>query len=645
MKKPIQVYIVKHKDFEEGEAFRDYLFKNLNKNPDSLNLKETSLPVYYRNDFLNINLENAEKTVIIIFVDLYLVEDSNFISGLKCFLDTNKENIHIIPIAFTKRFIELEPVSSKNCLRMLKDELESKLIELGFELEGTDFNEFEKEYLLNWVSHEVAKEIYAVGTEKKTLQIFLSHTKRDRIGRKQALILKDVIQRGTQSDVFFDENSIYIGSDFEEFIKKSIGNKESIVIIILSDYYSQSSWCRKEVLWAKEKNKSILTVNALEKEEIRSFPYVGNTRIIRVDKNKPRFSFFKVLTQTYLDTIRREYNKLYLLNIKFDGDKMNDLPELLTSLNCEKEKILYPDPPIPLEEMEVIKKIGKSVFTPMQLNLNRDKLIGKKMMFSISEPQDVDILPLKALVSDLIKYSIYYDLINLYGGFLKYKDEEYNLLRQMIDTLDFYKSQDLASSKSKIINYLVYPLIGLIDNESREKYGSNITIKKVNPLKLSPKEYQNYMSDLDVWSTSLTSMRDTIISEADFVVIGGGKLSGYKGKYPGVFEEFLISLEKKKAIYIIGGFGGVAEEIIKILKTGVSDKLTENYQVTHNSEEYKKYYHEKTKVKYPEILDSLKSKNVSDLNNGLNEDENEVLFKSEDSLEIINLILKGVSSL
>lgn len=39
----------------------------------------------------------------------------------------------------------------------------------------------------------------------------------------------------------------------------------------------------------------------------------------------------------------------------------------------------------------------------------------------------------------------------------------------------------------------------------------------------------------------------------------GGKVSGYSGFLPGLFEEALVTLEAQRPLYVLGGFGGAAE--------------------------------------------------------------------------------------
>lgn len=44
-------------------------------------------------------------------------------------------------------------------------------------------------------------------------------------------------------------------------------------------------------------------------------------------------------------------------------------------------------------------------------------------------------------------------------------------------------------------------------------------------------------------------------------VVLGGKTTGFHGFLPGIFEEALVALERRRPLYILGGFGGAAEAL------------------------------------------------------------------------------------
>jgi hypothetical protein len=48
-------------------------------------------------------------------------------------------------------------------------------------------------------------------------------------------------------------------------------------------------------------------------------------------------------------------------------------------------------------------------------------------------------------------------------------------------------------------------------------------------------------------------------------VLLGGKLQGYSGFLPGLFEEALVAMERQAPLYVLGGFGGAAEALARLL--------------------------------------------------------------------------------
>jgi hypothetical protein len=48
-------------------------------------------------------------------------------------------------------------------------------------------------------------------------------------------------------------------------------------------------------------------------------------------------------------------------------------------------------------------------------------------------------------------------------------------------------------------------------------------------------------------------------------IVLGGKMQGYRGFLPGIFEEASLTLEHQRPLYVLGGFGGAAEILAKAL--------------------------------------------------------------------------------
>ena len=98
-------------------------------------------------------------------------------------------------------------------------------------------------------------------------------------------------------------------------------------------------------------------------------------------------------------------------------------------------------------------------------------------------------------------------------------------------------------------------------------------------------------------------------------IVVGGKMMGYSGIMPGIIEEFKIAIETGHPVYVVGGFGGASRYVANVL-LGV------------------------TEVEDPFAW--MEGFNLTNLRNGLSEEENKRLFVSTNAMEIVSLILKGL---
>jgi hypothetical protein len=55
-------------------------------------------------------------------------------------------------------------------------------------------------------------------------------------------------------------------------------------------------------------------------------------------------------------------------------------------------------------------------------------------------------------------------------------------------------------------------------------------------------------------------------------ILLGGSVDRYSGFIPGIFEEALVTLEKRRPVYILGGFGGAAEILANAILASASDR-------------------------------------------------------------------------
>lgn len=68
-------------------------------------------------------------------------------------------------------------------------------------------------------------------------------------------------------------------------------------------------------------------------------------------------------------------------------------------------------------------------------------------------------------------------------------------------------------------------------------------------------------------------------------IVLGGRLSGFSGFLPGIFEEVLLTLERGVPLYLMGGFGGAAEVIARALLappgTPLPEPLNAGWHITN----------------------------------------------------------------
>ena len=121
------------------------------------------------------------------------------------------------------------------------------------------------------------------GPEHRTesVRIFLSHSTKDPHGKHIAEAIRNWLHGHSKMSSFLASRDIPAGAHFDDVITDAIRN--SAVAIIYTDTYSAREWCRREVIEAKRANIPMLLVDCLESADERSFPYMGNVPVVRMD--------------------------------------------------------------------------------------------------------------------------------------------------------------------------------------------------------------------------------------------------------------------------------------------------------------------------------------------------------------------------
>ncbi|NME81855.1 TIR domain-containing protein [Clostridium sp. SM-530-WT-3G] len=669
MSKKIQplsiVFVWNPADNEIVKPILEYCSKLLSrdiKNPFS---RAINLPIFYYTTLKkgvpeSFDYLDSEKSIIFSFVSKNVIIDEEWKKYIHNLSKIN--NSIVIPIALDKYAFKIgAPTNLKNFIRFYEftsNPIEKIFISITHEI---------YRYALNESFQEIAK------GKENSLKLFLSHTKDGNRGVELAKKLKEFID-DSQMRNFFDATDIGTGYRFDEEISDNI--KESSIIIIHSDTYSSRYWCQKEILTAKSEERPIIAVNVVENFEDRNFPFASNIPELRVKYNGGivEEDLLRILSSAIVETIRFFYSKKLLNNYCDNSEdeiriicrppEVSDIEKVLSfdngKINIVHKSILYPEPPVYLEEVTFLNNLGIKTYTPLTSDLN--ELTGMKIGISISEPSEEDMIKigqnkshLSILSQDIARYLIARRAHLIYGGdlrpngFTEFLFNEAKILKNRLNDETY-----------KLTNYIAWPIY-TNDNEElklwkaeycdvaemREvKYDSAVADLIINEdTFLPPKTAQN----LYVWSRCLTKMRKEMIEECDVRICAGGRKRGYKGIMPGVLEEIIIAIENKRPLYLLGGFGGITSSVCDLIQNGiVSEDLTLNWQINNNSGykellSYATNRERRTSVDYEEIIEKIKKVDIT--RNGLSLEENYKLFTTPFVEEAVYLILKGLKNI
>lgn len=674
IKPPLAVHFVWHPDdylnhYSNIAEFRRYLTRDIDR-PFS---RELNIPTFMYSSrsykTLPKQLERlATKDLVILFLSENTLIDDTWVN----YINNIRNEFHLIPVAL-----------DKEALRHSND---TRLKDINF-VRSFDWPlENYQEYFTLILSHEIYR--FGLNNIKEddkgtntSLKLFLSHAKQDDCGVNLAIEIKNFIDK-TNIQNFFDATDISPGYRFDEEITKHL--EESTVIAIGSDKYSSRYWCQREILMAKEASRPIIFVDTLEYYEDRIFPAAVNIPNIHIshDNELKDKEILRILISAFLETIRFYHAKKLLEYyrdqgwIKHDSKIFARPPEIsqITRLLQEREadnkafevlNICYPEPPVYPEEISWINhfevKIDNKVknkieaVTPLW-SIFEDQHNLKKIGISISdykneqfENHNQDIDELQRLSQVLASHLLAREHTLIYGGDLR----ENGFTQFILDEAMIVQSR-LNDNTIRVENHLAWPLYLSEDvKKFKIKYRGVLQTKEHNiPADIKPKDHislpPNCPENKYIWSRCLTEMRVKSIEDSNIRIMAGGKCEGYLGKMPGVLEEFIIAINNKKPIYLLGGFGGITQEITQsILNKSMGQKLTEKWQIENNAEYADLQQIAKQEgfsAVYDEIAELILNINISEQaeKTGLKIDQYQRLMMTPFVDEAVHLILKGL---
>jgi hypothetical protein len=277
------------------------------------------------------------------------------------------------------------------------------------------------------------------------VKLFISHSKHGREGTVIATELRDYGRQHLPVATFYDSNDIAAGSNFEKEIQANVA--DSAMLVVHTNTYSEREWCRKEVLFAKHYGCPVLVINAVTVGEDRLFPYLGNGPTVRWPFDSPRRCEI-VMDAALREVLRNAHFLEHVRTLKQAGllpdtcVQIGTAPEMLTYRNLLKAKkcdratrsvLLYPDPPLGDEEIEVLEDLNPdnlTFTTPTAIVAQADPskgptpLKGKLIGLSISNPPDLaergmNLVHLEDAMVECARYLLVQGASLGYGGDLR----------------------------------------------------------------------------------------------------------------------------------------------------------------------------------------------------------------------------------
>jgi len=654
MKKNLAVYVLFHSQYEQGKATYSDIYKLLCRDANHPFEDGLDIPVYLRTgddeqmrDIKPISLNNTNKTFILLLVDdnMYCSDVwHKYLGEVVALQHDHADNVQIICVELSKFAFDIGyNLPDKQFIRLKSFSIRD------------NWQEFQIRLFDNLIR-------FIKRSELTKLKIFISHSKKDenKIGQQRAIEFRDYIRSKTKIDSYFDASDILDGQDFENQIKSNATGEMSLLVILNSNTYSEREWCQKEVLYAKSNKIPAIAVSLLDGEVKRSFPYISNIPYIRFNENWD--DVLILILRTALD---QYFQAQYLANLREEMKEPDRStfkvlpfsPEAYSYVYDElASNIIYPEPPLTKDELDVLKKIAgkeKLFLTPMQLIAQTVNLKGKSVAVSVSEAPNSDVLGygtdmIRDLTIELSRHLLIAGANMVYGGDLR-RDGFTELFSDM--SLQYKNYQGNVDRDTFIFrNYFAWPIHLSFTNEMRLQYVNS----RVKPVFVEcPEEYSgdknkpiapvnndnNY-----IYALSLLKMRRQMEADTNARVILGGRTTGFSGFMAGVIEEFVQAVEVGHPVYLIGGFGGAASLLTSLIKKEkvVDDVIIEASKVPRYAEFMSFCRDKNIDIGYDKLKEFVAG-GLACLNNGLEDEDNNILFQSTDVIEIVGLIIKGLN--
>ncbi len=675
VKPALAVYAVWHPRWGEGAALATQIYSRFARDVKDPLARGIGIPVYFRSDPTfpavtaptPIALDDARQTAVVVFVSSHMAVDEAWMAYLRVLIEEaqkSEKRHRVLPVAVSPAALRSDPVlSRRNFIRLYDFRDEMKIPRL-----------------LGILTGELGRLLLgAPGADRGEggARLFLSHAKQDGMLLVEAITAHvSLLRQELNLDLVADD--IRFGDQFHEWLEDRM--KDAIYLALRTDSYASRQWCRSEVLAAKRNGVPMVVVDALERVEPRSFPYLGNVPTIRWTGTNAQ----EVVDLAVQEWLRLLHVRARLESLRETGRIPADArvlcrpPELLDhgafgpsrsggATDGPGAVVVYPDPPLGPEELGVLASLRPDVAFITPTGADRAAaLAGRRVGLSLSEPEDLSRyglgrLHLEDALVELVRQLLAQEASLAYGGDLS----KAGITDLLVDVMRTQSSPD-GRDRRRLANFLAWPIHLDLDLESRAALvdvadyhlipppNDLVTTLELDPTRAPSAASTDPLLSRYIQARCLTAMRQQMIESCDALLALGGRRTGYLGKYPGIVEEAYLALRAGKPLFLLGGFGGSALAVIEALQGRVPAGLEADRSASDPGEApfvevYNHWVSADPKlgepIDYAGLYTFFASHGMTGLNNGLTAEENGRLFTTVYLDEAIFLVLTGLKRL
>jgi hypothetical protein len=660
---PVRVFLVWHPKYSEGEAVLQALYEWLGGTGRDLYRRGLGVPVHgWTSDAdesppEKLPLDNDTLTIVVPILDgEFLGRQSwrRWLSELRGGVEQTERSVAILPWAVHQASAQVPGIGLLHVL--------------GSGLCDT-------KQLCRRVTEACVVRVRDPANPRP-LRIFVSYARKD--GSAIAREVRTALQNYGHLSVFLDEHDLQPGEHWRDGLAAELKHGAAMFAIV-TDAYASRAWCREELRQFREPQREkssslwslrpVFILDNLSGSSTRSMFEVGSAPAARWNPDRAT----EVVDELLREILFSEVNRIRASRVEggvgvrvinWVPDTWTLLQVLRTPHETGPQRIAYPGDGLPTIELErltrVLPQLSLCSFEQLgrendprgtdRSSRRRDSNVPRTpVLLSISDPPRQDLtrnglspLHLDDAAVRIARCLLSDDFDVMYGGRPRSGFTE-----------GFQDDSGTVVVEARLINYVGWPYSDKLSaNQVADQFGVTRYVKVARSGSIPPSEGEVFMtaeaathSRQAVVRPGLRDLDEKEIPQPIGLIALGGQLSGFAGFLPGVAEEIAIALEAGLAVYVLGGFGGAAQQVAAVLAGNGSEALTvggfmanEKYRALR---ELARAQGRETELdRRAEWLGTVLRRN--DFSNGLTDVENTFLWNTLNLAEAIALISKGL---